>query len=282
MDSLARLSRSQPARNAGGIGLRVAVVADDSFQAEVVSHWLGDAGHRGYHFDDDEGFIHALREDAFDALVLNWNLPDINGVELLRRIRGAGQSSLPILFVSARDREEDVISALRQGADDYMVKPMRYREFIARVEAIARRGNHHIERARVLKLDAYHVDCQTRTVMRLGRPVDLTTKDFDLFVEFLRNVGRLLSRGYLCQRVWGRSAANTSRTLDTHISRVRRKLELTPENGWRLAAVYRHGYRLSRLGVAPETGEVPAIPVPVGLPPISVATEALAYPTSVS
>ncbi len=282
MDSVARLSRSEPARDANGIGLRVAIFADDRFQAELVGHWLGEAGHRGYHFDHGEALIRALREDTFDALVLNWNLPDINGEEVLRRIRGAGQSSLPILFVSARGREEDVISALRQGADDYMVKPMRYREFIARVEAIARRGKHHIDRARVLTLDAYHVDCQTRMVMRLGRPVDLTTKDFDLFVEFLHSVGRLLSRGYLCQRVWGRSAVNTSRTLDTHVSRVRRKLELTPENGWRLAAVYRHGYRLNRLGVAPQTGEVMAIAVPVVLPRISVPTEALGCPTSVS
>jgi DNA-binding response OmpR family regulator len=288
MDSLARLTECDPTPpltapaegNADGIALRVAIVEDDRIQAEQLSQWLERAGHHGYYFARGGSLINALREDTFDALVLNWNPPDINGVEVLRYVRGAGRSSLPIVFVSARGREEDVVSALRQGADDYMVRPVRYLEFIARVEAIARRGNHYIDRPRVLEVDEYQIDCQTRTVMRLGRPVNLTTKDFDLFVEFLHNVGRLLSRGYLCRRVWGRSAVVTSRTLDTHVSHVRRKLELTPENGWCLAAVYRHGYRLHQLGAASRTGDRPAIALPMTRSRNSMGNEALACRTS--
>ena len=184
--------------------MRVAIVEDDPSQAELLSHWLRRGGHQSHHFDRGATAIRALSQDSFDVLVLDWNLRDISGVEVLRRIRGSGQSSLPILFASARGREEDVVSALRQGADDYMIKPVRHLEFIARLEAIARRGKHHTEQPEVLKLDVYHVDGLSRTLMRDGRPVELTTKDFDLSVLFLCNVGQLLSRDHICERVWGR------------------------------------------------------------------------------
>ena len=238
-------------RKARMTALRVAIVEHDPSQAALLSHWLREGGHHGHHFDRGGAVIRALNQDSFDALVLDWNLQDISGVEVLRRIRGSDNSSVPILFASARGGEEDVVSALRQGADDYMLKPVRYLEFIARLEAIARRGKHRPEQPEVLKVDVYHVDGQSRTLMRGGQPVDLTDKDFDLSVLFLRNVGKLLSRRHICERVWGRIEAVTSRTLDTHVTRVRRKLGFIPENGWLLAAKYGYGYRLLQLGVAP-------------------------------
>jgi two-component system response regulator RegX3 len=252
--TLERRSLVSPLRTPRGVGvtpMRVAIVEDDPSQAELLSHWLRRGGHHGHHFDRGGTVIRALNQDSFDALVLDWNLQDISGVEVLRRIRGSGQSSLPILFASARGREEDVVSALRQGADDYMTKPLRCLEFIARLEAIARRGKHRTEQPEVLKLDVYHIDGLSRTLLRDGRPVYLTGKDFDLSVLFLRNVGQLLSRRHICERVWGRSAQIPSRTLDTHVSRVRRKLGFMPENGWHLTAKYGYGYRLQQLGAPP-------------------------------
>jgi len=234
--------------NAGVTPMRVAIVEDDPSQAEMLAHWLRRSGHSCEHFDRGGTVIRALNRDSFDALVLDWNLRDISGPELLRRIRGSDQSSVPILFVSACAREEDVVSALRQGADDYMVKPVRYLEFIARLEAITRRAKHRTERPQVLEMDLYRVDCESRTVVRDGRPVKLTTKDFDLSVLFLRNVGQLLSRAHICERVWGHRVLLPSRTLDTHVSRVRRELGFIPEKGWRLAAKYGYGYRLQQLG----------------------------------
>jgi DNA-binding response OmpR family regulator len=254
LNTLERRDLARPMRapcTAGVTAMRVAIVEDDPSQAELLTHWLRRGGHQSHHFDRGATAIHALSQNSFDVLVLDWNLQDISGVEVLRRIRGSGQSSLPVLFASARGREEDVVSALRQGADDYMVKPVRCLEFIARLEAIARRGKHRTKQPEVLKVDVYHVDGLSRTVMRGGRPVDLTAKDFDLSVLFLRNVGQLLSRGHICERVWGRTAVVPSRTLDTHVSRVRRKLGFIPENGWRLAAKYGYGYRLQQLGAAP-------------------------------
>jgi two-component system response regulator RegX3 len=227
--------------------MHVAIVEDDPLQAELIVHWLRESGHQAHHFDRGGAAIAALSHDRYDAMVLAWDLRDISGVEVLRRIRDSAMSSIPVLFASVRDREEDVVRALRCGADDYMIKPIRRQEFIARVEAVARRGKHCIWQEKPLKLDVYVVDVASRTLTRGGDAVYLTRKDFDLSVLFLCNVGKLLSRNQISERVWGRRAVVTSRTLDTHVCRVRGKLGFTPENRWCLMAKYGHGYRLERL-----------------------------------
>src|SRR5690348_17808479 len=169
--------------------MRVAIVEDDPSQAELLTHWLELAGHHCHHFGRGELLIRSLDQESFDVLVLDWNLPDISGVDVLKRIRNSSQSALPILFVTARNREDDVVTALREGADDYMIKPVRRLELIARLEALARRGRHNQEQAEVLEVDVFRVDCQTRTILRDSRQLELTAKDFDLSVLFLRNIG---------------------------------------------------------------------------------------------
>jgi two-component system response regulator RegX3 len=229
--------------------MRVAIVADDPFEAALLSHWLVQAGHRCHHFDSGGALIRVFDQVGLDAVVLDWNLPDVSGADVLRRIRGSDRASLPVLFVSGQRREHDVVSALRQGADDYMVKPVGGAELLARLDAILRRGRHRVEAPAMVELDAYRIDCQSRVVLRDGRPVEMTAKDFELSVLFLRNVGRLLSRGYVMDRVWPK-ALISSRTLDTHVSRLRKKLGWTPEYGWRLEAAYGRGYRLDQLRAA--------------------------------
>jgi DNA-binding response OmpR family regulator len=230
--------------------MRIAILEDDISQTELLSHWLQLAGHHPHAFEQGANLLRALERESFDALLLDWNVPDLSGVEVLKRVRQRLHSSVPVLFVTGRNREDDVVLALREGADDYMIKPVRRLELLARLEALSRRGRHGQEQAEVLEVDVFRVDCQTRTVLRHGRQVDLTAKDFDLSVLFLRNIGRLLSRGHIRETVWGPNAVVTSRTLDTHVSRIRNKLGLTPEHGWRLAAVYRYGYRLEHLDAA--------------------------------
>jgi CheY-like chemotaxis protein len=165
-DPEVKTATGQPGPAVPAGSMRVAIVEDDLSQAELLSHWLELAGHHCHHYDRGEGLMRALDQESFDVLVLDWNLPDISGVDVLKRIRASRQASLPILFVTARNREDDVVMALRQGADDYMVKPVRRLELIARLEAIARRGKHRTEQQEILELDVYRVDCQTRTVMR--------------------------------------------------------------------------------------------------------------------
>lgn len=238
---------------AGTAALRVAVVEDDPSQQEILGNWLKLAGHRCFGFESGEALMEAFLKERFDVLMLDWHLPGMTGVEVLKHIRSSQRASLPVLFLSARNSEEDVVAALRQGADDYVVKPVRRLELIARLEALVRRGEHFQDALDVLELEAFRVDFRSRMLLRHGSPIELTPKDFDLATLFLRNVGALLSRARIRDTVWGQQIAVSSRTLDTHICRIRSSLKLTPDNGWHLVAVYGHGYRLMPLRFPQET-----------------------------
>jgi DNA-binding response OmpR family regulator len=171
----------------------------------------------------------------------------VNGDAVLVWVRANVRDNLPVLFTTARDTEQDIVRALKEGADDYLVKPLRKHELLARVEALGRRSKPQPRLTDALRVGDFEIDLGKRTVLRAGRPVDLTQKDFDLAVFLFRNVGNLVSRGHILESVWGRSPDLNTRTVDTHVSRLRSKLGLVPEHGWRLTAVYQHGYRLEAI-----------------------------------
>ena len=137
--------------------------------------------------------------------------------------------------------------ALEKGADDYMVKPVRRGETLARIAALARRATPNGNQDQFITIGDYQIDCSRRTITSSETIIELTQKEYDLALFLFRNVGRLLSRGHILENVWGRRPDLNTRTVDTHVSRVRGKLRLTPDNGWRLTAVYQHGYRLERV-----------------------------------
>ena len=187
--------------------------------------------------------MRVLKHETFDALLLDWNLPELSGIEVLREVRERLRSRIPAIFATARDQERDAVIALSAGADDYLVKPIRRMELLARLDAVTRRFG----RVEVFEVGEFRVDSQVRGIWCDGRWLELRGKDFDLASLLLHNVGRLLSRGHLRETIWGQNAGPVSRSLDTHVSRIRRRLGLTPENGWRLHSVYGRGYRLDRL-----------------------------------
>lgn len=230
--------------------MRIAVLEDDISQMELIGRWLQMAGHSSHSFERGEELLRALEKETFDALLLDWNIPDITGLEVLQRVRQKTGARMPVLFTTARGDEADVVLALRQGADGYLVKPLRRLELLARVEAVTRRNVAEGSQAQHLEVGIFRIDAAARRLLRNNEPLDLTAKDFDLAVFFLRNVGRLLSRGHLREGVWNAKAVVTSRTLDTHVSRIRNKLLLIPEHGWRLVAVYGYGYRLEQLAAS--------------------------------
>ena len=157
-----------------------------------------------------------------------------------------------MLFATAQNREEDSVHMLKAGADDYQTKPLRRLEFLARVEALLRRSRAAPpEQAAVLEAGAFRIDPQGRTLEKDGAGLELTQKEFDFALLLFRNIGRLLSRAYVLDTIWGISAEVSTRTVDTHASQLRTKLGLYPEEGWRLSAVYQHGYRLERVSAAP-------------------------------
>ena len=223
--------------------LRVAIVEADPSQAALFSHWLKQAGHRCHRLADVEALIRALGQIELDAVLLDWGLVRSSKIDVPRCIRRSDRPSLPIM-VSGPDREDDVVRALSQGADDYLAKPARRLQLLGRLEAIARRGNCHLRASTVIKLGSVRVDYQARTVLYGERRLQLTRKEFELLVLLLRNAGRLLSRAHLLESVWGPKAQVTSRAIDTNVYRLRRKLALALENGWRLTTVYGRGYRL--------------------------------------
>jgi DNA-binding response OmpR family regulator len=235
--------------------MRIAVLEDDPSQADLIRLWLIGAGHTCHCFARGREFMRVMARDSFDLLMFDWELPDVNGDAVLTWVRANVRDNIPVLFATARANEQDIVHALKSGADDYLVKPLRKTELLARIEALARRAKPQPRSAERLKVGQFEIDTDRRVVLRDGKPVELTQKDFDLASFFFRNVGSLVSRGHILESVWGRSPDLNTRTVDTHVSRLRSKLGLTPENGWKLSAVYQHGYRLESLSDKPSGDE---------------------------
>jgi DNA-binding response OmpR family regulator len=223
--------------------MRIAILDDDVSQLELLSHWLQAAGHDPQPFERGEQLLSSSAQQAFDVLILDWNVPGLDGIEVLRRVRQT--SKVPVLFCTSCDAQDHVVKALQTGADDYIIKPARKLELLARINAVVRRQLKRDAIAESFQMGEFHVDFEKRAIVRDTTVLGLTAKDFDMAVLFLRNVNRLLSRTHIAEAVWG-NAGLQSRTVDTHVSRVRTRLGLVPEQGWRLSSVYRHGYRLER------------------------------------
>jgi DNA-binding response OmpR family regulator len=150
-------------------------------------------------------------------------------------------------MLTSRTDKDDVVAALRAGADDYVVKPESASVIVARVEAVLRRAMPRAPRERVLHFGPYAFDRLTERVQVRDEDVALSAKEFELAVTLFENMHRALSRAYLLETTWQSAADVSTRTLDVHVSRVRIKLKLTPENGYRIAAIPNYGYRLERI-----------------------------------
>jgi two-component system, OmpR family, response regulator RegX3 len=151
-----------------------------------------------------------------------------------------------VLVATVRNREEDIVAGLGAGADDYLSKPVKQREFIARIETLARRLKPR--RQPVLQIGVYELDSEQQRVRIDGNAVEFTQKEFDLAWYLFSNPGKLFSRNHLLDKIWGVSADVDTRTVDTHVSRLRRKLALNEANGWKLESIYGYGYRMENLG----------------------------------
>ena len=224
----------------------IGLVEDDADQAALFAAWLEDAGYRVHVYPNATDFRRHLGAESIDLLLLDWILPDTPGPELLDWLRHSAQASLPVLFLTARTSEADIIEGLNAGADDYIPKPARRGELIARVRALLRRTGVAGEDPVLREVPPYLLDTLRRRIAIAGNEVRLTDREFDLAAFLFRRHGRIVSRDTLLSQVWKLGTGVTTRTVDTHISRLRRKLGLNGEHGWQLTAVYQHGYRLER------------------------------------
>lgn len=224
--------------------MKILLLEDDPVQAQLAMDWLAEANHSVRHWETGRGLIEAVKTGIdFDLVVLDWEVPDGSGMEVLAEIRSYLNWHVPILFVTQRDAEVDIVSALNAGADDYMVKRASKPEFLARVQALGRR----LASAEMdFEVGPYRFLPQSRRAFYAGDEVKLTAKEFDLALYMFRNVGKLLAREQILKDIWQVSGLNT-RTVDMHVSRIKKQLQIAPDNGYRIKTIYQHGYRLEAL-----------------------------------
>ncbi len=228
--------------------MRVVILEDDDDQAELLLAWLEEAGHQCTVHKDGNSFVRGYKRDSYDLVLLDWMVPESSGLDVLKHLREHLDPVVPVVFITQRDSEADIVQALQAGADDYMTKPVRHLETMARVNAIARRVGYGEENtADSYDYEPYSIDTKLRKITLNGKNVDMTQKEYELAVFLFKNIGRVISRGHLLEMVWGTSSQLNTRTVDTHISRLRTKLNIDAEEHWQLISVYRHGYRLENM-----------------------------------
>lgn len=228
--------------------MKVALLEDDKYQGQLVQLWLQAAGHECDLFDTGESLVEVLDNITYDIYILDWVLPGMSGDKVLSVVREKRGWDVPIIFVTQKDSEDDIVTALKSGADDYMVKPIKEAEMLARVEALGRRIKlQQEEEPALLEYGPYKLDLETRTLVWRGKPVPLTQKEFDLAAYLFKHLGEITERNVIMKMVWGTSVDLKTRTVDIHISRLRKKLGLNGEDGLRLIGIYNHGYRMEKI-----------------------------------
>ena len=220
---------------------RILVVEDNADLAYGLRNNLEIEGYEVEVAADGERGLERVRQSRPDLVILDLMLPLLDGFRVLRAMRAEGLS-MPVLILTARGEEADKVRGLKLGADDYVTKPFGVLELLARVEALLRRnGARSLER-----IAGVEIDRATRSVTRDGRPVDLAPKEYDLLVALADRRGAIASRVDLMRQVWGWSDAVITRTIDTHIAELRRKLEDDPARPRLILTVRKAGYRLAR------------------------------------
>lgn len=227
---------------------RILVVDDDRSIVKVVRSYLEQAGYEVYAAHDGETALHFLRSARPDLLVLDLMLPDRDGWEITRIIRSdPNLGALPIIMLTARVEDTDKIVGLELGADDYVTKPFNAREIVARVRALLRRAQFgQLAPPQLLRVGALVLDLDQHTLTRDNKPVDLTRTEFTLLQVLMMNPGHTFTRDELLEKSMGYAYEGMGRTLDTHISNLRKKIEPDPSRPTYVQTVYGVGYRMNK------------------------------------
>ena len=222
--------------------IRILVVDDDENVRRLVAAYLEREGYELLQAADGEAGLREFEQHAPDLVILDLMLPGIDGYEVARRI--AASRRVPILMLTARTDEVDILAGFETGADDYLLKPFSPKVMLARVRAILRRSGLEQEDADTVVVQDLVIGLKTREVRVAGRPVELTGTEFDLLRALAEHPGWVLSREELLERVWGYSYFGDSRAVDVHVANLRKKIEDDSSNPRHILTVRGTGYRL--------------------------------------
>jgi two-component system response regulator RegX3 len=224
---------------------RVLVVEDEDSISEPLAYMLRKEGFEVSVAENGPAGLAAFDREGADLVLLDLMLPGLSGTEVCRELRA--RSAVPVIMLTARDSEVDKVVGLELGADDYVTKPFSHRELVARIRAVLRRhGATAAEDGAALEAGPVRMDVDRHLVTVSGDPVQLPLKEFDLLELLLRNVGRVLTRSQLIDRVWGSDYVGDTKTLDVHVKRLRAKIEPDPAMPKHLLTVRGLGYKLER------------------------------------
>jgi DNA-binding response OmpR family regulator len=191
--------------------------------------------------DGSAGMRMASEKDA-DLIILDVMLPKLSGLDICKQLRSTG-NDIPIILLTARGQEIDKVMGLELGADDYVTKPFSFMELVARVEAVLRRAARPIEKAEVFRFGDVSLDFRKCEATKAGLPIDLSPREFKLMKYFIEHRGEVFSRDQLLDAVWGYDSFPLTRTVDTHIAKLRQKIEDDPGDPRHIITVHRAGYK---------------------------------------
>jgi DNA-binding response OmpR family regulator len=249
-----QLSESRPGKSLSSRpAVRIATLCNDDEEINTAALALIGERNTCDTFSCSRKLISTLRVETYDVLIIDWNIPDGGVLDVISWTRATFRSTPPIIIISDLDSEDSIIQALNAGANDYIIRPFLPSDLLSRINVLLRRSSELAASASGdnCEFPGYYFDLATEMVFAQGRCVPLTPKEFWLALVLFRNLHRALSRAYILEGVWGRNPDLPTRTLDIHISRLRKKLNLRPEHGFRLAPVYSYGYRLERFEPKP-------------------------------
>ncbi len=223
------------------------VIEDDPDISSLLDTHLSAAGMMVEHAIDGVAGLTRAQSGRYHLIVLDLTLPGLDGIDLCRRLRVADDTT-PVLMLSARGDEIDRVLGLEMGVDDYLTKPFGVREFLARVKALLRRAglpadSHSPATRQVIQIGSLRIDCDRREVRRGDSAIELTAREFDLLCCFARHPGRVFSRNQLLDQVWGYGHDGYEHTVNSHINRLRAKLEADPSRPAFIKTVWGVGYK---------------------------------------
>jgi DNA-binding response OmpR family regulator len=234
------------------MGHSVLVIEDDRDIARLLELHLKDEGYSVTVVPDGEAGLRKALSKSYDIVILDLILPGMDGLEVCRRIR-SGPDYMPVLMLTAKSTDVDRILGLEMGADDYLTKPFNVRELLARVRALFRRVEAIRKKdssapQKVIRAGDLAIDPEKRKVTVQGKPVHLTAREFELLLEFARHPGRVYTRAQLLDKVWGYSYQGYEHTVNSHINRLREKIEEDPARPRHILTVWGVGYQFAEPG----------------------------------